>query len=58
VLHDIPKDEIMDLLLPKTRDFYTEFKKCNTCGRVYWEGSHYEKMKKFITAITEKNRVK
>jgi uncharacterized protein len=52
VLDEVSKEEIVDLLMPKTRDFYTEFKRCKTCGRVYWEGSHYKKMKNFIITVT------
>ena len=52
ILDEVSKREIMELLLPKTRDFYSEFKKCRTCGKVYWEGSHYEKMKNFIQTVT------
>jgi uncharacterized protein len=52
ILEEVSKREIMELLLPKTRDFYSEFKKCRTCGKVYWEGSHYEKMKYFIQTVT------
>lgn len=52
VLVDVQKEAIMNLILPKTRDFYADFKKCTNCGRVYWEGSHYERMKKFVTTVT------
>jgi hypothetical protein len=53
ILDDVPKEEILDILLPRTKDFYTEFKKCSGCGKVYWEGSHYERMKKFIQTICD-----
>jgi uncharacterized protein with PIN domain len=49
---DIPKEEILSNLLPRTRDYYTDFKKCTGCGKIYWEGSHYERMKKFILIIS------
>lgn len=52
VLADVQKEKIMNLILPKTQNFYMEFKKCTNCGRIYWEGSHYEKMKKFIQTVT------
>jgi uncharacterized protein with PIN domain len=51
-LKDVLREEVLDSLLPKTRIFYTDFKRCETCGRVYWEGSHYERMKKLIKAVT------
>jgi uncharacterized protein with PIN domain len=48
VLSDVTKEEIIGHLQPCTRKYYTEFRKCPSCERVYWEGSHYEKMKKFV----------
>jgi uncharacterized protein len=53
LLQNVSKKEITDLLQPKTRNFYTEFKKCNRCGKIYWEGSHYERMKQFIQTVCD-----
>jgi uncharacterized protein with PIN domain len=52
MIEDVNKEEIKDRLLQKTKDFYTEFKRCKVCGNIYWEGSHYERMKKFILIIS------
>jgi hypothetical protein len=52
ILEDVAMEKVADILLPKTRDFYKEFKKCKSCERVYWEGSHYKKMKNFIITVT------
>lgn len=51
LLADVEKEEIINKLMPKTRDFYDVFKKCQVCGKIYWEGSHYEKMKKFVDSL-------
>jgi uncharacterized protein with PIN domain len=51
LLIDTEKDDIVKNLLPKTKRYYQDFRKCPGCGRVYWEGSHYERMKKFIQKI-------
>jgi uncharacterized protein with PIN domain len=53
ILKDVAKEDIMNDLLPKTRYYYERFKKCIPCGRIYWEGSHYEKMKEFINTVTD-----
>ncbi len=47
-LADIAMKEIVDKLQPKTKKYYAEFRLCNGCNRIYWEGSHYERMKKFV----------
>ncbi len=48
ILRDAGKEEISVRLLPKTRLYYHKFKECHNCGRIYWNGSHYERMKKNI----------
>lgn len=51
LLRSAGKEEVLDRLLPKTRRHYDEFSLCPTCGRVYWRGSHYERMNQFLRAI-------
>jgi uncharacterized protein with PIN domain len=53
LLEDVSKKEILERLFPRTRKYYQKFKKCSDCDRIYWEGSHYEKMKEFINCITK-----
>lgn len=50
-LETVNKDEIDSLLLPRTRKYYNDFKRCPACMKIFWEGSHYEKMKEFITSF-------
>jgi len=50
------KEEIDQALQPKTRNYYNEFKKCISCGKIYWEGSHYERMKKFVDSLVTNNQ--
>lgn len=48
VLQAVRKEEVADRLLPDTLRRYDEFALCPDCGRVYWKGSHYERMRKFM----------
>jgi len=41
---EVEKEQIADLLKPKTRKFFQNFDQCSNCKKVYWEGSHYSKM--------------
>ncbi len=52
VLVEVSKDEIDSKLPERTREYYTEFRRCPGCGRIYWEGSHYERMKKFLENVS------
>jgi uncharacterized protein with PIN domain len=50
-LTDVPKEEIIENLRPDTKKYFNDFRKCNGCGRIYWEGSHYDKMKDFVKRL-------
>jgi uncharacterized protein with PIN domain len=55
ILNDVLKESVSEKLLPKTRKYYDVFRKCPGCGRIYWEGSHFERMKRFADSLTEKD---
>ncbi len=44
----VPKDAVLEQLPPKTRLYFEEFYQCTNCLRVYWKGSHYERMQELI----------
>ncbi|MGD0582580.1 MAG: Mut7-C RNAse domain-containing protein [Bacteroidales bacterium] len=56
ILEDVPKGEILNRLLPKTRQFYRKFKKCPDCDRIYWNGSHFQSMKRHIKMLMPETR--
>ncbi|MEO0211201.1 MAG: Mut7-C RNAse domain-containing protein [candidate division WOR-3 bacterium] len=44
-LVDVEKEEVKHLVPPHTYSIHEEFSMCPCCGRVYWEGSHVERMR-------------
>jgi len=51
LLRPIPKVMVVDRLLPETRQHYEEFRICPECNRIYWKGSHYQRMQRFIEGV-------
>ena len=51
LLKFVQKETIEDRLQPMTRKTYDEFHLCVNCDRVYWKGSHYQRMQTFIESI-------
>jgi uncharacterized protein len=49
----VSKEAIIDRLEPKTKLYYDEFHQCQSCGQIYWQGSHYQRLQRFIAAIQE-----
>jgi uncharacterized protein with PIN domain len=41
------------LLAPEITDRYVEFSQCQSCGRVYWPGSHYRRLRQLVDGILE-----
>ena len=52
----VDKSKVADQLQPLTLKYFTEFYQCLGCGRVYWEGSHFERMNGFISRWVEGSR--
>ena len=46
------KEEVIGKLEPNTVSYFDKFWQCSDCGRVYWEGSHYNRMSKWIERLT------
>jgi hypothetical protein len=44
MLAEVEKSAIIDRLLPLTKKYFHHFKQCTGCGKIYWHGSHHEKM--------------
>lgn len=47
----VEKKVIVEHLEPKTRLYYEEFSRCSECNRIYWKGSPYEKIERFVSSI-------
>jgi len=41
-------DAVADQLLPRTRATFQQFRRCPGCGRIYWRGSHYNRLVQLI----------
>ena len=51
LLRNVEKDSVMSKLPPKVKEWHDEYYECPNCKRIYWKGSHYEKMKEIIKRI-------
>jgi hypothetical protein len=45
VMVPVAKADVLQHLEPKTRLYYEVFRQCESCRRIYWEGSHIEDMR-------------
>ena len=51
ILEPVEKDKVESRIPPKVKEWQSEFWYCTQCDKVYWKGSHYKKMLKFIEQI-------
>lgn len=57
LLQPVPKEEILHRLEPLTKLYYDDFHICPGCDQIYWKGSHYERMQKFILQLLQEDIV-
>jgi hypothetical protein len=44
------REEVDDRIQPDTRQYYSEFRECPDCRRVFWDGSHARRMRAWVDA--------
>ena len=54
LLNSVPKEQIIDRIPPKTKKFCSEFFQCQSCDKIYWKGTHYIEMEKFVRQILDR----
>lgn len=52
-LEAVEKADILEQLEGNTISYYDAFWQCTDCCRIYWKGSHYERMQKLLTQLNE-----
>ena len=52
-LHAVAKAQVEHRLPLRVRELYHRFSTCNVCGRVFWEGSHWQRMRALVDAAME-----
>jgi uncharacterized protein len=54
LLHAVPKQEVLSALAdePLTLQHYDEFYRCADCGKIFWKGTHFEKLAHRVARIS------
>jgi uncharacterized protein with PIN domain len=50
-LRDVELKKVEDRVPPKVKEWHSDFFQCSDCQQVYWEGSHYKKLKKKVDEL-------
>lgn len=50
-LHPVDKEKIRKHITDETYAAFDEFQQCDSCDKVFWKGSHYEKMQALIEEV-------
>jgi uncharacterized protein with PIN domain len=55
LLQPVDKESIEHRLAPRTKTHFQEFQICPSCNRIYWKGSHYQRMVRFLDWLKEQD---
>jgi uncharacterized protein len=50
-LHPVDKAQIDSLLPPRVSERHDRFSRCDGCARIFWEGSHWRRMRELVDAL-------
>ena len=53
LLERVDKPAVEQRLEAKTRLYYNDFHRCTACDRIYWPGSHYAGIQRWLTTVLE-----
>lgn len=51
LLGDIDKERIKELVPQHIYESHKQYKYCKKCGKIFWQGTHYEKLKRELENI-------
>ena len=51
LLKSVLKENILDKIPPKTKEFCDEYVQCRSCDKIFWKGTHFINMKKIVSQI-------
>ena len=51
LIRSADKDTVQEDVPPVARQQYDKFFRCESCGKVYWEGSHFEQLQTFVQEV-------
>ena len=49
----IEKDLVIERIPPRTVQYFNDFFQCLDCGKIYWKGSHFQKMQNWIKELID-----
>ena len=53
LLHPVVKDQVLERLPRRVAEEFDQFSACVACQRVYWQGSHYDHMRRIIDDLLQ-----
>ena len=53
LIEPVAKAAVVDQLEPLTAAHYDEFYRCQRCDRIYWRGSHFDKMQASVDELRQ-----
>lgn len=51
LIEKVEKENIVDKIPPKVKEYHNEFYYCRNCDKIFWKGSHYNKMLVFVEEV-------
>lgn len=51
ILREVPKEEVREVIPPLTAAWLDRYTKCLSCGKLYWPGTHYRRLRELVDRV-------
>jgi uncharacterized protein len=52
LLRPVSRSEAADRVPLRAAEAYSDFQECPSCRRIYWQGTHYQRMRRWVEQLT------
>lgn len=50
-IEQVAKEDVQHLVDERSRPFYDRYARCTGCGRVYWDGAHFDRLCRLVNTV-------
>ena len=53
LIHSVKKAAVLEQIPPNVGEQYEDYFRCESCGKVYWKGSHFDQLQAYVTGVLD-----
>jgi uncharacterized protein with PIN domain len=56
LIERVERADVRDAVKPEIWEYHQKFYRCSSCGRIYWKGTHFQRMEQLVSSCAATDR--